>query len=62
MSDNFLLDLRKIKAISDHQFGIDITDVLFDDMDKIRIEKSKNTNKIRYLYYQNDLMLNLRNE
>ena len=60
MSDNFLLDLRKIKAISDHQFGIDITDVLFDDMDKIRIEKSKNTNKIRYLYYQNDLMLNLR--
>jgi predicted RNA-binding protein (TIGR00451 family) len=60
MSDDFLLDLRKVKAIADYQFGIDITDVLFEDIDNIRIEKSKNTNKIRYLYLKNDLMLTLK--
>ncbi|MFX1393007.1 MAG: PUA domain-containing protein [Promethearchaeota archaeon] len=60
MSTEFLLALRKIKAISDYQFGIDITDILFGELEKIRIERSKNTNKIRYIYYQNNLLLALR--
>ena len=60
MSTDFLLALRKIKAISDYQFGTDITDILFGELDKIRIERSKNTNKIRYIYYHNNLMLALR--
>ena len=60
MSNEILLGLRKIKAISDYQFGIDITDILFDESENIRIERSKNTNKIRYIYYKNNLMLALR--
>jgi uncharacterized protein with predicted RNA binding PUA domain len=60
MDTNILLGLRQVKAISDYQFGKDITDVLFDDMDNIRIERSRSTNKIRYIYYKNDLILTLR--
>jgi len=60
MNNEILLGLRKIKGISDYQFGIDITDILFDEIEKIRIERSKNTNKIRYIYYKNNLMLALR--
>lgn len=60
MSDNLLLELRKIKAISDYQFGIDITDILFDDKEKISVERSKNTNKIRYVYFQDKLLLTLK--
>ncbi|TFG21597.1 MAG: pseudouridine synthase [Promethearchaeota archaeon] len=60
MNNEILLGLRKIKGISDYQFGIDITDILFDEIDNIRIERSKNTNKIRYIYYKNSLMLALR--
>jgi len=40
------LDLRKIKAISDFQFGNKITDILFKDEKDIKIEKSKNTGDI----------------
>ena len=60
MNNEILLGLRKIKGISDYQFGIDITDILFDESENIRIERSKNTNKIRYIYYNNNLMLALR--
>ncbi|MFX1325513.1 MAG: hypothetical protein ACFE8N_11180, partial [Promethearchaeota archaeon] len=60
MHTSRLLGLRQIKAISDYQFGKNITDVLFDDLENIRIERSRSTNKIRYIYYQNDLILTLR--
>ncbi|TFG03135.1 MAG: pseudouridine synthase [Promethearchaeota archaeon] len=60
MNNEILLGLRKIKGISDYQFGIDITDILFDESENIRIERSKNTKKIRYVYYNNNLMLALR--
>lgn len=60
MNNEILLGLRKIKGISDYQFGIDITDILFDKSENIRIERSKNTKKIRYVYYNNNLMLALR--
>ncbi len=55
-----LLDLRKIKTISDYQFGIDITNVLFDEESKITLERSKNTEKIRYIYYDHNLLLTLK--
>ena len=60
MIPNQILDLRKIRAISDYQFGPVITDILFNDMDDIKIKKSKNTNKIRYIFQGEELLLNLR--
>ena len=60
MELKFLLSLRQVQAISDYQFGIDITNILFDDIKNIRLERSPNTDKIRFIYYQNDLLLTLR--
>jgi uncharacterized protein with predicted RNA binding PUA domain len=60
MSIDFLLSLRKLKAICDYQFGPDITDILFENAEIIKFERSKNTNKIRYVFYDNDLLLSLR--
>jgi len=60
MNNPLLLALRKIKAISDYQFGNDITDILFDKEESLTIERSKKTNKIRYIYYKNNLLLTLR--
>ena len=60
MQTELLLGLRQIKAMSDYQFGNEITDVLFDNIDLISLERSPNTNKIRYVYYNNNLMLTLR--
>ena len=47
METEQLLAIRKIKAISDYQFGPEITDILFDDIVNIRIKRSKSTDKIR---------------
>ncbi|MFX0106473.1 MAG: PUA domain-containing protein [Candidatus Hodarchaeota archaeon] len=60
MDSPLLLGLRKIKSISDYQFGKEITDILFDDINQIRFERSPNTNKIRYIYYMDNLLLTLR--
>jgi len=60
MKSASILALRKIKAISDYQFGNDITDILFNKEETLTIERSKNTNKIRYIYYNNNLLLALR--
>lgn len=60
METDLLLGFRQLKAISDYQFGKDITDILFDDITQITIERSQNTNKIRYIYYNNQLLLTLR--
>ena len=60
MSVKLLLGLRKIKAISDYQFGPEITDILLEDVGNIRIERSRNTDKIRFIYHENDLILTLR--
>ena len=54
------LDLRKVKAISDYQFRSTITDILFEPEDAIKIIYSKNTNKIKYIYYNQDLLLSFR--
>ncbi|MFX1410604.1 MAG: PUA domain-containing protein [Promethearchaeota archaeon] len=60
METEFLLDLRKVKGISYYQFGTDITDILFDDVKNIYIKRSRKTNRIRYIYYRDDLLLTLK--
>ncbi|MFX1568689.1 MAG: PUA domain-containing protein [Promethearchaeota archaeon] len=60
METDLLLGLRQIKAISDYQFGKDITDILFTKINDIRLERSPKTNKIRYIYDNNNLLLTLR--
>ena len=60
MSTTSLLAMRKLKAISDYQFSPLITDILFKIEDNISIERSKNTHKIRYIYYNDKLLLTLR--
>ncbi len=55
-----LLAFRKIKAISDYQFSPEITDILFEDEKNITIKRSKNTDKIRYIYLGKELLLSLR--
>ena len=60
MEKPLLLDLRQAKAISDYQFGRDITNLLFKDIDSIRIERSPATQKIRYIFLENNLILALR--
>jgi len=60
MEKDRLLALRKLKGISDYQFGPDITDILFNDLDKIKIIRSKNTGKIRYIHLKEDLLLTLK--
>ena len=60
MDNPHLLGLRQAKAISDYQFGKDITNLLFKDIDSIRIERSPATQKIRYIFLENNLILSLR--
>jgi len=60
MDSTLLLGLRQAKAISDYQFGSDITNLLFNDIDKIRLERSRSTQKIRYIFLEDKLILTLR--
>lgn len=60
METKLFFALRKVKAISDYQFGQSITDVLFEDESEINFKFSKNTGKIKHIFYRNKLLLNLR--
>ena len=60
MINTDIFALRKIKAISDYQFGQDVTDILFDTDKGIKIERSRNTNRIRHVFYNDNLFLSLR--
>ena len=60
MENKLLLGLRQVKAISDYQFGKVITDILFNDIENIKIERSRATNKIKHIHYRNNLLLTLR--
>jgi predicted RNA-binding protein (TIGR00451 family) len=51
-------DLIKVRSIANYQFGKNIGEILF-PKDSIII-KSKNTGKIRYIYYGNKLLATLR--
>ncbi|MFO8019425.1 MAG: PUA domain-containing protein [Promethearchaeia archaeon] len=54
------LDFRKVKGISDYQFGVDITDILFATEEDISFKHSKNTDKLKYVYKQDKFFLSLR--
>ncbi len=60
MDIKFILALRKVKAICDYQFGQAITDILFEDESEIHFIFSRNTGKIKHIYHENNLLLNLR--
>ncbi|MBY8984018.1 MAG: pseudouridine synthase [Candidatus Lokiarchaeota archaeon] len=60
MDNTLILGLRQVKAISDYQFGKGITNLLFKDINSIRIERSSATQKIRYIFLENNLILTLR--
>ena len=60
MDHKLLIGLRQVKAISDYQFGKQITDVLFKNIQNIRLERSRSTNKIRYIFHNDNLILTLR--
>jgi 7-cyano-7-deazaguanine tRNA-ribosyltransferase len=60
METKLFFALRKVKAISDYQFGQSITDILFEDESEINFKFSKNTGKIKHIFYRNNLLLNLR--
>jgi len=60
METKLLFALRKVKAISDYQFGQSITDILFEDENEINFKFSKNTGKIKHIYDKDKLILNLR--
>jgi len=60
MNIEFILALRKVKAICDYQFGQAITDILFEDESEIQFIFSRNTGKIKHVYQDKNLLLNLR--
>jgi len=55
-----LLDLRKVKGISDYQFSPEITDILFKESQNVKMVRSKNTDKIRYIFFEDELLLTLK--
>jgi len=60
MDTKFNLALRKVKGICDYQFGQEITDILFENESEIQIIFSRNTGKIKHVYHDKNLLLNLR--
>ena len=58
IEDNLIL--TKIKAISDYQFGPDITDALFTKDTDVRVIFSRNTGKIKHIFDGEKLLLNFR--
>jgi uncharacterized protein with predicted RNA binding PUA domain len=60
MEIKYLLGIRQVKAISDYQFGQEITNILFKELDDVSIERSRSTDKIRYIFHRKNLILTLR--
>jgi 7-cyano-7-deazaguanine tRNA-ribosyltransferase len=50
--------LQKIRTVADYQFGKDTGEKLFSD--DVRIEHSKNTGKIRYIFLEEQLLATMR--
>ncbi len=60
MESKLLLGIRQVKAISDYQFGKEITNILFSELENILIKRSRATDKIRYIFHKKILILTLR--
>jgi uncharacterized protein with predicted RNA binding PUA domain len=54
------LDIRRVKAISDYQFGPEITEILFSNEDLFSFKHSNNTGKLKYIHKGDDFFLSLR--
>ena len=52
------LDLNRIRTIADYQFGADIGEILFPE--NVKLEYSKKTGKIRFVYLDDTLLSTLR--
>lgn len=50
-------DIRKLRAIMEYQFGTGAGDLL---PDNVRVKKSKNTKRIRWLYEKDDMIASVR--
>jgi len=59
-SSSDLLAIRKIKSLSDYIFGKDVTNLFFNNINSLKIERSKKTNKIKFVYLNNNLLFILR--
>ena len=54
-------DFDRLKTIADYQFGTGSGESLFgNDPDKVKIEKSRKTGKIRHVYEGDDIIVNMR--
>ena len=51
-------DLKKIRSIADFQFGLGAGDILF--AENIHVERSKGTNRIRFIYQQKERICSFR--
>ncbi|MBT8171339.1 pseudouridine synthase [Candidatus Bathyarchaeota archaeon] len=51
-------DLQKIRCVADYQFGKDVGAKFF--LDNVGIVHSRNTGKIRYIYFNEELLATLR--
>lgn len=60
MSLEQVLGLRQIKEISYYQFGQIITEALFQNESHITFKRSKRTNKVKYVYLDDELLMSLR--
>ena len=61
MPEKFKSDFERLKEIADYQFGTNAGDALFgDNPDNIKIEKSRKTGKIRHVYEDSEIIVNMR--
>ena len=61
LSEAKVSDFNRLKVVADYQFGSGCGEALFgNDIDKIEIEKSRKTGKIRHVYENNENIVNMR--
>ena len=61
LSEAKVSDFNRLKVVADYQFGSGCGEALFGNgIDKIEIEKSRKTGKIRHVYENNENIVNMR--
>lgn len=55
-----MLGFRKIIALSNYNFGEEITNLFFNNMDDCLLERSKKTDKIKFINHKKNLLYTLR--
>lgn len=59
-SNTNIIAFRKVRSLSDFIFGNEITNLFFNDKSNCKIERSKKTKKIKFIYHNNNLLFILR--